>query len=74
MPVNLIIGRIEQTARFIRIRGVHVFRFHHPDADPFLPAGIYVTRIFDGHGGIGGMQASRMFVIKPLLAPDEHFP
>ena len=51
-----------------------VFTFNNPDAHAFLPACIYIARIFNCHLRISGMEAASMFVIEALLAPDKYFP
>src|SRR5450432_834875 len=53
---------------------MNVFAFHYPDADAFVSARVYVTRIFNRHLRIGGIKTARMFMIQTLSGPDKYFP
>ena len=74
MAVHFILRGLVKTFGFVGVGGMDGFAFHHPNADAFLPARVHIACIFDGHLGIGGMQAAYMFMIETLLAADEHFP
>jgi hypothetical protein len=53
---------------------MNMLAFHHPDADPFLPACINVPGVFNCHLCVCGVEAAGVLVVKALLAPDKNFP
>jgi len=74
MPINLVLGRIEQSAFVLRVTGIQIGRSYHPYADSFIPARVNIAGVFNCHFGIGSMEATDMFVRQSILAPDEDFP
>src|SRR6185437_16192999 len=74
VTIYLIICRVIQRFRFIRIRSMYVFTFHHPNAHTFHPACIYISCIFYGHLCICRVQAACVLMVKPGLAADKNFP
>ena len=63
MAVYFILRGLVKAFGFVGVRGVYGLAFHHPNAYAFLPAGVHIARIFDGHLRIGGVQAAYMFMI-----------
>jgi len=74
MAIDFVLGRIKERLFVDRIASIQICGSHHPDADPFIATGVNVAGIFDGHLGVGGMQAAYMFMGEPILAPNENFP
>src|SRR5215469_5853326 len=74
MAIDLVLGRIKERIFIDRVTGIQVRRADHPDADPFVATGINVASIFDGHLGIGSMQAAYMLMGESILAPNENLP
>src|ERR1700744_1891251 len=74
MTINFIICRIIKRSSFVRVRSMHIFAFHYPDADPFHPTRIDIPGILDSHCRIDSMQTAYMFMIQTLLASDKYSP
>jgi hypothetical protein len=74
VAINLIGCRIEKRILLVRAGRSDIFRFYHPDADPFATAGIYIAGVFDSHGGVCGVQTTHMFVIETVFASYKHLP
>jgi hypothetical protein len=53
---------------------MHMLGEHHPDAVPFLAAGVHIAGVLDGHLGIGGVQAAHVLVVQAAFALDEDLP
>ena len=74
MTIDLVLCGLVEFGRGLGSRCFDMMAFYYPDADAFAATGIDVSGIFDGHGGIGGMQTTHMFMFKTLLASDKDLP
>ena len=74
MAINFIGGRFVQHVGLFGLGSMNILALHYPDADAFVATRIHITGIFDGHLGVGGVQAAGMFVVQPLFAADKYFP
>src|SRR5205823_3305399 len=74
MPVDLVIGWLEQQLLLPGRACRDVCRLDDPDAEAFVTPRIHVARVLDGHPGVRSMQAADMLVGEPMLAANEDFP
>ena len=72
MTIDLVLGGLVQFGSGIGRRGLDVFTLYDPNTDALTAACIHVSCIFDGHIGIGRMQAAYMLMFQALFASDEH--
>src|SRR5690554_1811160 len=74
MAVDLAGGWIKQ-GFFVRgTAGDNIGGLHDPDAHTFVPAGVDIAGIVDGHFSVGRMQAAHMLVGQAVLAAHKDFP
>jgi hypothetical protein len=66
MPVNFVVRRLEKGIGVFG-GGVDVFGFDYPNTDAFIAAAIYVAGIFQCHLGIGGVEATDVFMAEALF-------
>jgi hypothetical protein len=45
---------------------------HHPNGNALVSAAIHIAGIFEGHGGVGGMQTAYMLVAEAVFASNKH--
>ena len=74
MAVHLIVCRIKEEVFVGRCRSNNICATHYPDAHAFHAAGVYIAGIFNGHFGIGCVQAARMLVCQSVLTANKYFP
>jgi hypothetical protein len=74
MAIDFVLGRVKKSLFIRGIARIQVCGSNDPNANPFVAPGINVTSIFDGHFGVGSMEAADMFMGESILAANENFP
>ena len=74
MPVDFVLGGVKQSILIHGITGVEISGSNYPDANAFVATSINVAGIFDSHLRVDRMQATGVFMGKPVLTADENFP
>jgi hypothetical protein len=74
MAIDLVTRRVEEGVAFIGTASGNVRGPHHPEGDPFLPAGVDIPAISKGHLGIGSVDGAAVHVRETALATDENLP
>ena len=74
IAIYFIFSRFIKIFCIIRVRGVDVLRFNHPNTYSFHSSCINISCVFDCHLRISCVQAAYMFMIQSLFAANKNFP
>src|SRR6476646_6376774 len=72
MPIHLVTARREERILLVRARCRDVLGCDDPNAHAFIPPGIDIPRVMQGHVRVRGVQRADVHMIEAALAPKEH--